>query len=88
MKNVDIEELAYIIKQAKENNQPKPIFLLGAGASSSGNIPLASEIVKDILDKYEQAPSIKKLKDEDKTYAKLMDCLLPNERDKPIKRIY
>ena len=53
MRNVTIEELAYILKQAKKNKQPKPIFFLGAGASKSGNIPLAKEIIEDILDKYQ-----------------------------------
>lgn len=52
MKNAEIEDLAYIIKQAKEKKQPKPIFFLGAGASKTGGIPLAHEIVSDILRKY------------------------------------
>ncbi|HIP48269.1 MAG TPA: hypothetical protein EYG92_04795, partial [Lutibacter sp.] len=61
MKNATIEELAYILKQAEKNKQPKPIFFLGAGASKSGNIPLARDIIKDILDKYSNSPAIKKL---------------------------
>ncbi len=85
MKPKTIEELAYILKQAKEDNQPKPIFFLGAGASKSGNIPLASDIIKDILDKYSNAPLIKKLGIEDRSYSRLMECLQPYERDKLLK---
>ena len=85
MRNVTIDELAYILKQAKKNNQPKPIFFLGAGASKSGNIPLARDIIKDILDKYSNSPAIKKLEDKDKSYSKLMECLQPYERDKLLK---
>jgi len=85
MKIATIEELAYIIKQAKKNNQPQPIFFLGAGASKTGNIPLASDIVKDILNKYSDNPKISVLKDENKTYLKLMECLQPYERDMLLK---
>ena len=85
MKNSTIEKLAYLIKQAKENNQPKPIFFLGAGASKTGNIPLARDIIKDILDKYQSAPSIKELKENERTYSKLMECLQPHERDRLLK---
>ena len=85
MKDIQIEELAYIIKQAKENNQPKPIFFLGAGASKSGDIPLARDIVIDILNKYSNAPAIKKLQTKERSYSKLMKCLQPFERDKLLK---
>jgi tetratricopeptide (TPR) repeat protein len=85
MKNVTIEELAYILKQAKKHNQPKPIFFLGDGASKSGNIPLASEIIEDILDNYSESPAIKKLEAKDRSYSKLMECLQPYERDKLLK---
>ncbi len=66
MKNATIEELAYIIEQAKEKNQPQPIFFLGAGASKTGNIPLARDIITDILNKYPNAPAIKKLSEDEK----------------------
>jgi len=85
MKTATIEEIAYIIKQSKANEQPKPIFFLGAGASKTGGIPLARDIVKDILIKYSEAPSIKNIKEEDQTYSKLMECLQPYERDKLLK---
>ncbi|MFT5748757.1 MAG: hypothetical protein ACI93S_000003 [Ancylomarina sp.] len=56
MKNPEIDDLVYIIKQAKKHEQPMPIFFLGAGASKTGNIPLARDIVTDILEKYSDVP--------------------------------
>ena len=63
MKTATIEELAYLIKQAKDGNLPQPIIFLGAGASKTGGIPLASEIVDDILKKGKGVKS-------------LLDCML------------
>lgn len=85
MKTATIDELAYLIKEANENNMPKPIVFLGAGASKTGNIPLAKDIVDDILGAYKDNPKIKALKDAEKTYPKLMECLTPNERNKLLK---
>ncbi|WP_157091337.1 hypothetical protein [Paenibacillus antarcticus] len=48
MRELKIEHLAYLLKEAKEKNKPQPIFFLGAGASSSGNVPLTGEIIGDI----------------------------------------
>ena len=56
MKEIKIENLAYLLKQAKENQQPQPIFFLGAGASRSGNIPLAGEVIEYILKNYSESP--------------------------------
>ncbi|WP_339786519.1 SIR2 family protein [uncultured Imperialibacter sp.] len=86
MKEISIEELAYLIKQAKNNNRPQPIFFLGAGASVSGGIPLASDIVKDILAKYPDSPFIEKLEQHDRSYSKLMECLLPHQRNELLKK--
>lgn len=85
MHTATIEELAYLMKEAKEDNLPGPIFFLGAGASKTGGIPLAKEIITDILDKYSNNPRIKKLNENEKTYPKLMECLSPNERNKLLK---
>lgn len=85
MKTSSIEELAYQIKQAQEERLPKPIVFLGAGASKTGGIPLAGEIIKDILEKYGSNPKVKTLKPEEHTYPKLMECLTPNERNKLLK---
>lgn len=79
MRKVEIEDLAYLIKNLKE----KPIVFLGAGASKTGNIPVAKTIVEDILEKYKDNPKVKR--DTEKTYKSLMDCLLPNERNTLLK---
>lgn len=86
MKEIKIEHLGYLLKQAKANDKPQPIFFLGAGASRSGKIPLASEIVKKILDDYSDNPFISDLSSDQRTYAKLMGCLLPNQRDELLKK--
>ncbi len=80
-----IEELAYLLKQAKESNAPKPIVFLGAGASKTGGVPLAGEIIKDILEKYSDNPRIKKIKEEEKVYAELMARLSPADRNELLK---
>jgi len=84
METATIEQLAYDMKEAKANNR-SPIFFLGACASRTGGIPLANEIVADILAKHAANPRIINLKQEDKTYAKLMDCLGPNGRNTLLK---
>lgn len=86
MKEIKIEHLAYLLKQAKDKNQPQPIFFLGAGASRSGNIPSASEIINQILDDYSESPFVKDLPSESRTYANLMNCLLPDQRDELLKK--
>jgi tetratricopeptide (TPR) repeat protein len=85
MKEIKIEHLVYILKQAKAKNKPKPIFFLGAGASRSGKIPLANEIAANILKEYSDHPIIKEIPDSEGTYTRLMDCLHPNERDELLK---
>ncbi len=85
MKTSTIKELAFLIKQAKDENLPQPIIFLGAGASKTGGIPLAGEIVVDILKRYNNNPKISSIKDEDKTYPRLMECLTPFERNKLLK---
>lgn len=85
MKNATIEQLAYLINHAKKNNKPKPIVFLGAGASKTGGIPLAGEIVSDILEKYKDNPSVKLLSKKQHTYSQLMECLLPEERNSLLK---
>ena len=81
MKTASIEELAYLIKQAKKDGSNKPIFFIGAGASKTGGIPLASEIANDILERYNDNYRIRDLSDGEKTYSKLLDCLTPFERN-------
>ncbi|MCF1752952.1 SIR2 family protein [Mariniradius sediminis] len=85
MREIKIEHLAYHLKQARAKNKPQPIFFLGAGASKSGQIPLADEIARKILKEYPGHPFIEELPASERSYAKLMGCLLPNERDELLK---
>jgi len=85
LKESTIEELAYFIKEAKNDKQRQPIFFLGAGASATGNIPLAKGIAKDILKVYPNNPRIEKLKEGEKNYANLMGCLSPHKRNNLLK---
>jgi hypothetical protein len=85
MKKISIADLAYRLKQAKNNNQPQPIFFLGAGASKSGNIPLANEIAIQIQAEHPDNPDVREnIRTGNKDYASLMSCLLPYERNKLI----
>lgn len=77
MKTKSIENLAYYMKEAKDNNLPSPIFFLGAGASKTGEIPSANEIIADILEKHSDNPDIKSLKPEEQSYSMLIECLGP-----------
>ncbi|WP_419768451.1 TPR end-of-group domain-containing protein [Arcobacter sp.] len=83
MQESTIEELAYLLKEAKKGNINQPIVFLGAGASKSGGIPLAGDIVSDILKDYKDNPTVKK--DKDKSYTSLMNCLLPQQRNNLLK---
>ncbi len=87
MQEILIEELAYWLKKAKENGQPQPIFFLGAGASKSGNIPLADEITSDFLSEHPDHPLVKKLDKKDMSYSKLMACLQPYQRNQLLKKL-
>lgn len=86
MKEIGIKHLAYLIKQAKDARLPQPIFFLGAGASRTGKIPSASEIVEYILANFSDNPFIIDLSKEKRTYANLMDCLSPAQRDTLLKK--
>jgi tetratricopeptide (TPR) repeat protein len=85
MKESNIKELVYLMKKNRDKKLSSPIFFLGAGASRTGKIPLSDEIIKDILIKYKDNPRVVNLKDEEKTYVNLMDCLLPIERNELLK---
>lgn len=85
MKKTTIEDIAYLLYHAKRDRKPKPIVFLGAGASKSGNVPLANEIAEEIRRNYEDSPQIKLLQEHEKDYATLMSCLQPNERNKLLK---
>jgi len=79
--NRTIEDIAYLIKQAKDKDENKPIIFLGAGASASAGIPLVGKIIQDILELHKDKPSIKRLTEEQrKDYYKLMSALSAQER--------
>ncbi len=81
MEKREIKDLAYIFKKVKENGEPKPIVLLGAGASISAGIPMASEIASKILEQFSDKPAIQRLKDDEKKdYYQLMSALSSDER--------
>jgi tetratricopeptide (TPR) repeat protein len=76
-----IDDIAYIFKKAKDENKPRPIIFLGAGASQSAGIPLTGKIVEDILEKFKEKPSVKRLdENERKDYYKVMGSLSAEER--------
>jgi hypothetical protein len=51
MREKSISQLAYDLKQVKEQKS-RAIFFLGAGASVTGGIPLAKDIAKEIQTRY------------------------------------
>lgn len=76
-----IDYIAYLVRNAKLKNLPKPIIFLGAGASASAGIPLANEIVVDIKDKFKQNPLIKNfIRNGEMDYYKVMGALTADER--------
>jgi tetratricopeptide (TPR) repeat protein len=81
IKERNIEHLIHRIKQEDK----KPIIFLGAGASVTGGIPLASEIKNDIFEKYKDNPEIREICDLDKSYSEIMACLSPYERNELFK---
>ena len=85
METSTIEDLAYLMAQTKKEKLPLPIVFLGAGASRTGEIPLASEIVTDILNRYKENPRVRRIPEEEKKYPKLMECLTPFERNNLLK---
>lgn len=77
MKAATIEELAYDMKGVKDNNRACPIFFLGAGASKTEKIPLASEIITDILAKAYKAVRCNLRKEQFPGYLDLMSTQQP-----------
>lgn len=83
MSNYTISDLASFIKQQKEKGQPFVLFT-GAGCSKTAGIPLASEFVKEINEKY--SLEIKGLSEQNqKDYGQCMNVIGKDERRKLIK---
>lgn len=78
----NIKYIAYLLKKAKEDDKlPKPIVFLGAGASASAGIPLASKIVEDVKTKFGDNPLVQDLITQNENdYYKVMGCLTADQR--------
>ncbi|MBL7692457.1 MAG: hypothetical protein JNM41_12755, partial [Flavipsychrobacter sp.] len=78
-----IEDLAYTLKE----NKKKAIVFLGAGASTTGGIPLAGKLMAEILSEYAKVPAVKRLSAEDKkSYTQVMAALGPADRKELFKK--
>lgn len=81
MEKRTIEDIKYLFKRCKDEKKPRPIIFLGAGFSISAGIPLASQIVETIFEKYKENPQIIKLLTEKSTdYYQVMKALSADER--------
>ncbi len=87
MREKEIRHLAYRLKKEKEDSGKGAIVFLGAGASVTGNVPLAKDVIKDILDLYADSPDIDDLKKEEQAnYYELMSCLTVKQRKELFKK--
>ncbi|MDT3295108.1 hypothetical protein Q4Q57_08075 [Shewanella sp. SP2S2-6] len=83
MSSYSVKDLAEYIRRAKRENKPFVLFT-GAGCSKSAGIPLASELVKEINEKY--ALDLKELSDTDKrNYGRCMAALTKEDRRELLK---
>ena len=87
MEEITIEDLASYLKEAKNENQLNPIFFLGAGASISGGIPLATGIEEIIQAEYATNHKVSKLEKKNVSYTNLMACLTPVQRNTLLERL-
>ena len=77
----NIDHIRYRLDSNKKSNQPGAIVFIGAGCSISAGIPSADKIVDYVLENFKGNPDIKDF-DKRPTYAELMQCLGPKERNK------
>ncbi|MGD6739768.1 hypothetical protein ACN08N_21500 [Photobacterium leiognathi subsp. mandapamensis] len=78
MNSYNVKDLAEYIKRAKAKGQPFVLFT-GAGCSKSAGMPLASELVDEINQKY--TLDLKSLsEDEKRDYGKCMSALTKDDR--------
>ena len=76
-----IEHIAYQMQQNKKSGQPGAIVFIGAGCSITAGIPSADKIVDYVLENFKDNPDIKGFAKKP-TYAELMECLGPIQRNK------
>ncbi|MFN8305710.1 MAG: tetratricopeptide repeat protein [Ferruginibacter sp.] len=60
----NIEDIVYKLNQGRKEKKPGAIVFLGAGASFTGEIPLAARIVDDIKDRFESKPTVRRYMNE------------------------
>ena len=78
MNSYNVKDLAEYMKRAKDKGQPFVLFT-GAGCSKSAGMPLASELVAEINEKY--ALDLKALSEEEKLdYGRCMSALTKDDR--------
>lgn len=79
-----VQEVAQLIKQAKENEKPY-VFFTGAGCSIKANVPSATGLIQEICEKF--PIQVKNLNhEEDKyNYGKYMSALDKDERRRLLK---
>lgn len=84
--NDKVKELACLLKQAKKDKKPQPVFFLGAGSSHT-NLPSENTILEHIAEnkEYRKWPSVKTPVSKLRTYAELMNGLPPAVKDKLLK---
>jgi len=83
MAGYSVKELALFIQKEKDNGRPFVIFT-GAGCSKSAGIPLASELVKEINEKFElELKGLSEAKRQD--YGECMAAIGKDERRRLIK---
>jgi len=85
MKSATVEELAFFLNKDFDAKRPAPIFFLGAGASYTGGIPLASEIIQEIINGYSDYPSVQNLEPARRSYPNLMDAIGTDARNELLR---
>lgn len=81
MKEVHLEFLAYHLDKAKRLQKTGQIFLLGPGASLSGNVSIITGIIQSFLEKNPHHPVLKELSENSREVIHILTCLLPYERE-------
>lgn len=80
----NVQEIAQLLKQAKENKKPY-VFFTGAGCSMSADIPSATGLIKEIRENFPiQIKNIDEEKDK-YNYGKYMSALDKDERRRLLK---
>lgn len=80
----NVQEVAQLLKQAKENKKPY-VFFTGAGCSMKADVPTATKLIQEICEKFPiQVKNIDREKDK-YNYGKYMSALDKDERRRLLK---